>query len=172
MGLSFSLITYSLNAENIAEYTGIPLFSLNGLISPEFGVRLSSIIHGNLDNFFLIPAIFYSGLVVTYIRRYYQFTNLDERSRQIKSISLVMIEAPFLATLLFGGVISNLNAMNPNDSLSFAVLLGIGALCIIFCKKYTVEKIEELVESRELRKKQKQNTALPDFDKPDFSQVM
>ena len=62
--------------------------------------------------------------------------------------------------------------MNPNDSLSFAVLLGIGALCIIFCKKYPVEKIEELVESRELRKKQKQNTALPDFDKPDFSQVM
>ena len=157
LGVSFSIISYSINSEKLVEFFNFSLFSLNGALNYQNGMDLGSLIHSNLNDFFLIPAIFVGGLFVIYYRRLKQFSDLDERTRQTKAISLTMFEGSILSGVLFVGVMLNIYYMFGDNSLNTVVLISISGLTLgINCSKgIFAEKSESFIENMKLKKNHK-----------------
>jgi len=154
MGVGFLFITGSVRAEQIAEWTGIELFSLYGFLNYEIALKFSSIFHGFLNEHNLIPLFFFAGMGVFIIQRYVQLGKMKSQKQRInKATSLAVFESLFLAGILFAGVIGNIHTLFPDaiSNLVFVLGITIPALGLSFFKGKLAENLHNFIESHAIR---------------------
>lgn len=157
MGLGFLFISGSIRAEQIADWTGIKLFSLYGLLNYDGALEFSSMYHEFLNEHSLIPLLFFGGMIILFIKRYRQLGKINsQKQRRNKAISLAVFESLFLAVILFGGVIGNIYAVFPDAISNVLFVLGIviPAIGLSLFKEKLAENIDKFIDSR---KNMKQN---------------
>jgi len=142
MGFGFLFISGSVRAEKIAEWTGIELFSLYGLLNYDIAFEFSSQFQGYLDDYNLIPMLFFSGMVVIIIQRYRKLRKINSQKERLrKAMTLALFESLFMSGALFGGSLNTLQALFP-DAISNTILilivtvigLGLGFLRVQLAK--------------------------------------
>ena len=136
MGFGFLFISGSIRAEKIAEWTRIDFFSLYGLLTFETAYDFSAQFHGYLNDYNLIPILFFSGMGVIIIQRYRKLGKINfHKERLRKAMTLALFESLFMCGALFGGSMGALHATFPdaitNTIFVFIVMsigLGLGIL--------------------------------------------
>lgn len=154
MGLGFLFISGTVRLEQLAKYTGMELFSLNGLLGYDLAFQFSSWYHALLDDNNLIPLIFFAGMCVLFAQKYIQLKKLPSgKKRLVKAMTLVTIESVFIAVILFGGAVGNIHALFPNAITNFGYFLGMvlpGFFLTIF-KDKLAKHIDKYIESHKIR---------------------
>lgn len=154
MGLGFLFISGTVRLEQLAEYTRIEILSLDGFFSTELAIQFSSWYHAVLNDHNLIPPIFFTGMCVLFIQKYRQLKNSPlGRKRAVKAMTLVSIESVFIAVILFGGAIGNIQALFPDAVTNFGYFLGMVLPGFFFriCKSKIAEHIDKYIELHKIK---------------------
>lgn len=150
MGLGFLFISGSVRAEQLADWSGIRLFSLNGLLNYENALEFGSWYHAFLNEHHLIVPFFFVGMGVIIIRRYRQLRKMQNQKQRInKAVSLGFFEGLFLAVVLFGGTIGDIQTLFPHAISNTLFVLGIviPSIGLSFCKGRIAEILNNFLDS-------------------------
>ena len=151
MGLGFLFISGSIRAEQLSKWTGIELFSLYGVLNYDTALQFSAWFHGSLNEYNLIPILFFSGMGVIMFQRYRKLRFIQFRKKRLeKALILGLFESIFLSVILFGGSIGNIHALFPDAISNTLFVLGIiipGMYLSVFRKKLA-ENLHIFIESK------------------------
>lgn len=133
MGLGFLFISGSVTLEKIAKWTGIELLTLNGILGYDLSLQVSMLFHGYLNEYNLIPILFFSGMGVFIFQRYMQLGKTECGLQRLnKAVSLAIFESLFLACTQFVGVIRDIQAIFPDAISNSTLVLVITMISLAF----------------------------------------